>query len=118
MSNPIPRPLAGRPLITVTDTVVQVLDTAFITEHPSAWEALNRWCELHDIDPHRVLLCSRIVRNVEACRVEYDQVVLGCDLAKATVRDGDNLVVMTWSVHSQGETPPMPWPPEVWEAAR
>ena len=104
--------------IRVTNTEVEVYGDRFPERSPEAHRALMSWCEFHDIDPYRVPMLSVIVRNIEACRVEYDEIVLGFDGTKATVQDGDDLVLVTRRVHTQGATPPLPWPPEVWEAAR
>lgn len=101
-------------MLLITDTELEILDATFVARHPAAHRALKEWAEFHDIDPMRVPLHSCVVRNVEACRVEYDEIVLDADGNPVFLEGAD---WDTRRVHSQGEAPPLPWPPEVWEVA-
>lgn len=95
--------------ITVTETTFEVHHTHFREVNHAAWAALIKWIQFHDIDSHVIPLLSEIVRNVEACRVEYEQFVFGADGTPTF----DNHDAVTRPAHSQGEAPPLPWPPEL-----
>lgn len=105
--------LIRRPIFTVTGTEVTIHSQDFPEHHVEAWTALLEWCEFHDIDPKRVPMLSTITRNVDGCRVEYDQLLVNERGAKILGPDGK----IQWRrVHAQGETQPLPWPAELLEA--
>lgn len=72
------------------------------------WKALLDWCKLHGLDPMRMPACQTIVRNLERCRVEYDEAVL--DERGRGQFDPDTHELVRRRVHVQGETPPVPFP--------
>jgi hypothetical protein len=78
---------------------------------PRAWDAIKAWCEFHDIDPNRVPMHNHFVRDVEGRRVEYDELVFGEDGRLAADLERGECVVRR--VCSQGEGPPLPFPPEL-----
>jgi hypothetical protein len=103
-----------RPAFTVTDTELTIHTSDFPQLAHDAWRALCEWALFHDIDPKRVPMCSTIVRNVEGCRVEYDQIEVDERGRKVVGADDE---VMRRRVCSQGEAPPLPWPTVLLEAA-
>lgn len=113
MSAPI-RPPRPWPAFTVTDTELTIHAQDFPLLAHDAWRALCEWAEFHDIDPKRVPMCSTIVRNVEACRVEYDQFEV--DERGRPVSAWPDDEVLRRRVCSQGEAPPLPWPAALLEA--
>jgi hypothetical protein len=99
------------PLVIVTEHELRVHSQRFPELETKAWQALLEWCQFHGIDPIRVPMCSSIVRNVEHCRVEYDEIQLGEDGKPVPVPGCDRYVVRR--VVAQGEAPPLPWPAEL-----
>lgn len=74
---------------------------------PVAWQAIQRWCEAHDIDPRRVPMSNHIVRDEAGYRVEYDEFVF--DQAGGIALDHADCAIVR-RVVSQGEGPPLPFP--------
>lgn len=107
-------PIANR-VLTVTETVLIVHSQQFPQVYPAAWEAVIEWVRVHGIDPQRVPMCSMILRNVEACRVEYDEIQVDEAGRRRTVGPPSDAELVIERVRAQGETPPLPWPAELLE---
>ena len=87
------------------------LFVAEIPEVPSdAHAALRDWLRFHDIDPRRVPRGSRIDRVPRACLVAYSEYVFGDD-GRVHVEPGVDVEIR--DCKSQGEAPPLPYPPAV-----
>lgn len=104
---------AGQMLFT-TDTDV-VTYPGFQEVHPEAWRALMAWCEFHGIDPKDVPAAGVIHRDVDARCVRYARFVRD-EAGKRVPVTGPLSNLLTCELEdavAQGETPPLPWPPEV-----
>ena len=102
------------PIVTVTETTLTVHSTWFFVEHPAAHRAVVAWCEFHGIDPYRVPMCSTLIRNLEARCVEHDLYDADEAGVRKALQGGDPEPAVS-RVRAQGETAPLPWPPEVLE---
>lgn len=94
--------MARRPVAHVTDTYFAVYDfDAFLELDMPGWRAINDWCKRHGLDPADVASSGPIHRDVEHCRIVY-------------VGRTDEYPGNAWTTCvQQGETPPLPWPPEL-----
>lgn len=100
--------------MSIAATLVMVSDRELVTR-PGLWEqhgrrvhnALLDWCLLHGLNAEEMPAENRIVRDVERCRIEYDEVVRDDDGKRLRADDGGFVIRR---VHAQGETPPMPFP--------
>lgn len=94
----------------LTDT--QLVTYRHIPERdPRAHQALLDWLALHGLDPHRMPVENLIVRNLEACRIEYTEFVWDDERDRAALDAGGQPIVRR--AYAQGETPPMPFPADL-----
>lgn len=92
-----------------TDTTVVTYADA-IELHPKAHAALCDWLRFHGIDPRDVPAAGVIRRDVDARCVRYARIVRD---QHGRVRPGPHGSYLLEEAVAQGETPPLPWPPEV-----
>jgi hypothetical protein len=85
---------------TVTESFFSVNNVGAFTGDFAAHRAIQEWVKKHGIDPAQVHATGPIYRDEEHCRVVY----VG---RHALLKN-----VWTTCVQ-QGETPPLPWPPEL-----
>lgn len=105
---------ASHAFIVIDEETLYVLPGMF-ERATDEWKALLDWCRLHGLDPARMPANQVIERDLECCRVVYDEFVFD-DQGKRALASGDPDDPATWlfqtprRVHAQGETPPMPFP--------
>lgn len=96
----------------VTDTTFHPGDFQAFTADRPAHEAVMGWCRKHGIAPERVMARDPIVRDEGACQVRCTY--FGEDEDGNRIRAGlDDGELVTFAYVAQGETPPLPWPPEL-----
>lgn len=103
-------PLGAPAFILVDECTLQIL--ALLPEAPAEHTALMEWCELHGMIPGHMPATQTIVRDLERCRVVYDEFdATPEEMADRAVHWRSYPgVPPTRRVHAQGETPPMPFP--------
>lgn len=72
------------------------------------WWALLDWCRRHGMDPAAMPVRQVIFRDVDRCRIEYDEFVLVDGVRSFDAREPSGCQVHR--VVAQGETPPLPFP--------
>jgi hypothetical protein len=72
------------PVFTVVDeTTLTIHSSSFFEQATAEWKALLEWCQLHGLDPERMPSTGQtIVRDLEHCRVVYDEYVMSADEAQ------------------------------------
>lgn len=95
-------------LYSTDTTVVTYADSH--EQHPAAHAALCDWLGFHGIDPRDVPAAGVIRRDPDACCVRYARIVRDHNGRVQAGPYGSYLLV---EAVAQGETPPLPWPPEV-----
>lgn len=110
-----------QPGVMCTETALYVVNWSVLAATPLR-EALQEWLRFHGIDPEDVVAHhpggeAILVRNVEERCVEYLVFLRDRDGHRFVYPNPDgtssDLAAMA-ARRAQGETPPMPWPPEVW----
>lgn len=100
-------PLGAPAFILVDETTLSVLPL-IQRRAPQEWWALLDWCRAHGMVPEQMPAQQVIFRDVDRCRVEYDEFVVVDGLRSLDLREPSGYMVHR--VHAQGETPPMPFP--------
>lgn len=100
-------PLGAPAFILVDETTLSVLPL-IQCRAPQEWWALLDWCRRHGMVPEQMPVQQVIFRDVDRCRVEYDEFVLVDGVRSYDAREPSGFQVRR--VVAQGETPPMPFP--------
>lgn len=103
--------LPYRPSFMLTSETKLTVFAGMAEQTPEEWRALLEWCRFHDMDPHAMPASQIIIRNVEACRVEYDRYVLtDSGHVQRDPESSNPDALWVFRAHSQGEAPPLPFP--------